>query len=138
MHFSAHRITALTLAALLAAVACFEHALHDVSHGHPANSCCQHGKLDAAPAGHCCSHRHAACETSPAPDESNPTPHDPDNCAVCRYLALPQLFEAPPDLLLAESVVCGAIAWEQPSSPSRIVTLVPIRGPPMTDRELSV
>jgi hypothetical protein len=132
MHFSARKITAATLAALLAALACFEHALHDVSHSHSGNGCCRSGKLKACSTGQCCSHgshSHGAMDTSS--EGEPPTKHDPENCAVCRFLALPQLFEPPQELCSAAQLVWGHIAEPPRSLATRIVRFAPIRGPPL-------
>lgn len=131
MHFSVRKITAATLAALLAALACFEHALHDVSHVHVGQASCLSGKLEAGPTHDCCSHGNGTSE-SPATDDSTPTEHDPGNCAVCRFLALPQLFETPRDFFSADKLVTDMVAAAQPSFARRIVTVVSIRGPPVT------
>lgn len=139
MHFSARSITAATLAALLAALACFEHALHDVSHIHVHHAGCLSdtleacpGKLETCPTGGCCSQgAKGATDLSPK-DQPSPTEHDPENCAVCRLLALPQLFEPPQHLFLSDAFVADLVGTVQPSFASRIVTLVPIRGPPVS------
>lgn len=138
MHFSARKITAATLAALLAALACFEHGLHDVSHSHAGDGCCQSGRLESGPKNRYCSHDHDG-QGQPASSESDvPPQHDPDNCAVCRFLALPQLFEAPSAFSSAEMLVRDIVVAFQPLVASRVVTLVPIRGPPTTGLEHSV
>ena len=132
MHFSARKTIATTLAALLAVLACAEHALHDVSHVHVGESRCQSGKPEAVLTRSCCSHDHGCRETTSSPESDAPPEHDSENCAVCRFLALPQLFEPPQELLSATEFVSDHIA-ESPLSPTvRIVTLVPIRGPPLS------
>lgn len=138
MHFSARKITAATLAALLAALACFEHALHDTSHSHSSDRCCQSVKLEACPTDHCSSHgshAHGAMDTSS--EGEPPAEHDPEDCAVCCFLALPQLFEPPPHLFLSDVLVSELAVAVQPSIAERAVRLATIRGPPACERTTS-
>jgi len=136
MDFSARNITAATLAALLAAWACFEHALHDVSHASSPQNCCADGKLSACDARSPCSHDHGSDKAESTPDKPAPPEHNPDTCAVCRFLTLPQLFEPPQEFAFAVALVCEDIVESTLSFASRLVTLVPIRGPPASELQL--
>jgi len=125
MYSPARKITAATLAALLAGLACFEHALHDVSHAH-----------QNEPTGDSCSHDHDG-ESPSSLAERLPAEHDADNCTVCRFLALPQLFEPPQAVVAAETLAPGPVSIAYSSSVSRPVTEVTIRGPPALQLERS-
>jgi len=142
MHFLNRQITAILLAILLAVLACFGHALHDGCQGCQ-NILCQSGcfsRLDqccgersVCSAHGCCSHDEpvsAEAEFSEQ-DHPTPTPHDSENCAICRFLALTQLFELPSPLFLSDTLVVGLIEPAQRSTVSRADTLMPIRGPPI-------
>lgn len=161
MHFSARKITAAFLAALLAALACFEHALHEFSHAGSGSGCCAHGKLTVASAGGVCSHdhgfgkhdsenhssgthasgthssdssdKHSSDKTGTAADPLAPVQHDTDRCPICRVLNLPQLFEAPPANVFAEALVFGDVAESYQSFAAPFLTLAAIRGPPPSE-----
>ncbi|MCA9210897.1 MAG: hypothetical protein KDA55_21205 [Planctomycetales bacterium] len=143
MHFSARKITAAFLAALLAALACFEHALHEFSHVGSASSCCAHGKLPFASEDGVCSHhhgfgkhdfgKHISGNTETPTDPPAPVQHDTDRCPICRVLNLPQLFEAPPTKVFAEALVFGDVAESYQSFAAPFLTLAAIRGPPPSE-----
>lgn len=131
MHFSAQKITAATLAALLAVLACIEHGLHNISHLHSGLGCCQSGKLETRPTGHCCSlGSHTPSATEASTEGMPPARHDLDNCAVCRFLALPQLFELPPQLSLSHMLVSDLPVVAQASVAECSIRQATIRGPP--------
>jgi len=132
MHFSARKITAATLVTLLAALACFEHALHEVSHASSPQTCGAENNLSRGD----CSHDHGSGNAESTPDNPAPPEHDPNDCAVCRFLAIPQLFDAPLEFAFAEALVCERLAESPLSFASRIFTLVPIRGPPANELHL--
>lgn len=128
MHSSAQKFTAATLVALFAALGPLEHLLHDVAHASAGHSSCHvHG---------CCSAHaeHDGCSDEQPPAEQ----HDPDNCAVCRSLALPRLAEAPLPEFVTTNLACDVVIAFLPSTACPIVTLVPIRGPPLNGLEFSV
>jgi len=132
MRFFARNITAATLAALLAVLASFEHALHDASHAHSTHASCGDAKSVACLGHRCWSDSHASRGNARSGDEPSPGTHDPNHCAVCRYLAQAQLFDPPLEFLFAEALVCENRAEPPLSFARRIVTLVPIRGPPVS------
>jgi len=136
MHFTARKFTAATLAALLSALASFEQGLHHLSHRHKPLAGCLSSRPETCQADGCCSHGQSTArprQTGPLQtrDESQPRgQHDSENCAICRFLALPQFFEPPLELKSAAELVCEHIVEIPLSRTERIVTLVPIRGPP--------
>lgn len=127
---------AATLAALLAVLACFERPLHHAMHAWPGAGCCSGGEHAAchehADGSHHqgCSHSEGVDESQTDSGESAPAEHDPDQCIVCRHLALPLLAELPQTLETAAGLVGACPPAESSSCVSRVVTLVPIRGPP--------
>ena len=124
MSFSAKKFTAVSLLALQAMVGGFEHLWHEVSHG-PA----EHAD-DVAQS--CCSDCHV--ERTVAPDEEAPAnEHDPEDCVVCRHVALPQFFETPHEAVLVAPLTAEVSIAAAPSLARPIVTLVPIRGPPLNE-----
>lgn len=132
MRFTARTFIAANLAAMLAALACFEHVLHELSHRRAALAACLPELGESCVADGCCSHQHHDSADSPGTKPEWPSEHDPDNCVVCRFLALPQLCEAPQELLSAERLVAEVVGLPQPAFASRLVALVPIRGPPLS------
>jgi hypothetical protein len=139
MRFSAGKTTATTLAALLAALSCFEHGLHNVVHVHLHHAGClsgnvepSSGKPESCPTKGCCPHGAEGATDSSSKDQPRPTEHDPEHCLVCRLLALPQFFEPPQLLLFSDMLVADLVGTTQLSFARRVVRLVPIRGPPVS------
>ena len=123
MHFSAHKLTATTLVAFLATLGCFEHLFHDVTH---------------RPAHHSVSNAHGCCfhqtEQDACSNEESPTnQHDPETCAMCRHLALPQLVDPAPQVFFTSILTSGVVVADLPSVTCPSVKLVPIRGPPLSE-----
>ena len=127
MHLSAQKLTATTLVALLAALGYFEHLLHDVTHrpthraGSGARGCCSHQT------------EQDACSNEEPPINQ----HDPETCAVCRHLALPQLVETPQQIFFTAFLTSDVVVAGIPSVTRLSITLVPIRGPPLSELALS-
>ena len=126
MYSSTHKLTATTLVALLAALGCFEHLLHDVTHrtAHHAGS-----------GAHGCCHQtgQGGCSNEEPPTNQ----HDPETCAVCRHLALPQLVDTPQQIFFTAILTSDVVVAGLPSVTCPSVTLVPIRGPPLNELALT-
>jgi hypothetical protein len=145
MRHIAQKMIALLLAMILAVVACFGDALHEVAHVHVRGAplacsnlveraCCpsepQHSGRSAACHAKDGSHALTSTQQTTQSGESTSSHHDRNRCFICRFLALPQLAETPQDLLPSEAAVYGRVAVTHTSPFLRHVSLVTIRGPP--------
>ena len=128
MHYSARTIIAATLTVILTALACFEHALHDLSHKHTSFFS---EKSEVFCAFHFCSHPHHSARGESSSEHESPPEHDSDNCSICRFLALPQYCAAPLEFCLAETFVFERTELAPPSFPNRSIHQTLIRGPPL-------
>ena len=126
MRAAANQLIATTLVALLAALGCFEHLLHDVTH-RPA----QHASSGVQS---CCHQAHqGACSSEGSPTSQ----HDPVTCTVCRHLALSQLSDTYQQIFFAAFYTSEVVVAPLPAVICFSVTLVPIRGPPLNELALS-
>jgi hypothetical protein len=152
MRFNARTIAVYPLTALLAVSTCCEHALHCVTHIHSvshAHSVCHiHSQHREAPTA---CHTHDGCTNdepshattgTPATNQSdsqNPIApeHDSQSCAVCRFMALPQLIEPPREFLLDTDLVADVNEPPESSIDGHSIHHVLIRGPPRQWYQLS-
>lgn len=126
MRSAAHKLIATLLVVLLAALGCFAHFLHAVTH-HPA----QH----AARGVHSCCHQ---TQQGAGSNEESPTnQHDPVTCTVCRHLALSQLSDTQQQIFCTALFTPDDVVVGLPSVTCPSVTLVPIRGPPRNELAFS-
>ena len=126
MRDAANKLIATTLVALLAALGCFEHLLHDVTH-RPA----QHASSGVQS---CCHQAHqGACSSEGSPTSQ----HDPVTSTVCRHLALSQLSDTYQQIFFAAFYTSDVVVAPLPPVICFSVTLVPIRGPPLNELALS-
>lgn len=127
-------VLALGLAAMLAMITCCEHALHDLVHGAAESAELARGFEHQ----HC--DLHERCPSQGLPGSATDSPdhphnplgpqHDSDDCAICRFLTLPQHVESVPELPPAEIVAeyrAGCDADLTVPDPERLLF---IRGPP--------
>ena len=121
----AHKCTAIILVALLAVLGCCEHLLHDVAHNAAGHADCEKHSC-------CAQHAERAARSNPPVKK-----HDPESCAVCRCLALPQLVDTPQQVFFAALLVSNIGCTAHPIVLCPVVPLVPIQGPPVNELTVS-